>query len=98
MYVFQFFLELLYYSRGPNNSAPHSGHVTAKMVPVETLQQLRSADQDLRNEEGSIFEATASAFSSLVVEMEHRLVAEVVEKAKLACRKYKAERCVHHAC
>lgn len=86
-HAFQFFLELLYYSKRPSESG-------REKVPVETLQQLRSADQDLRSEEGSVFEAAASSFSSLVEEMEHRLVTEVVDKAKLTSRKYRAERFV----
>ena len=63
-------------------------------VPVETLQQLRRADKDLRSEEGALFDTSASAFSSLVEEMQGRLVTEMVDKAKVACRKYGEERCV----
>lgn len=44
-----------------------------------------------------MFEAAASAFSSLVKSMEERIVAEVVGQAKTACRKYRSERWVYSA-
>lgn len=97
VYIVQFFLELLYHSLGSNDNTPHGGHMTtAKQlsVPVETLQKLRKADEDLRNVEGSLFESTAAAFSSLVEEMQERLVTEMVDKARAACRKYREERWV----
>lgn len=83
----QFFLELLYYSK----SVVEEGVVP---MPVDAVQQLRRADTEFRNEEGSVFETAASAFSSLVEDMESKLAAEVLGMAKVACRKYRAERCV----
>ena len=63
-------------------------------MPVESLQQLRQTDPAFQKEEGSVFEAAAASFSSLVLELEGRIVAEVVTKAKAACKKYKGERSV----
>ena len=87
LFSFQFFLELLYFAKG-------GAHPTALPRPVEALQQLRKTDTEFRREEGSVFETAVSAFSSLVEDMEGKIVAELMGKAKVACRKYRAERCV----
>lgn len=65
---------------------------TCLPMPVTSLQQLRNSDPDFRREEGSVFDTAASAFSSLVQEMQARIVTEVIGHAKDACSKYKAER------
>ena len=83
----QFLLELLYYSKGRTQER--------LPMPLRTLQHLRKTDREFRNEEGSAFETPASAFCSLVDDMERRLASEVMAKAKAACRKYQAERYVH---
>ncbi len=59
---------------------------------MQSLQQLRATDPDLRREEGSVFEAAAVSFSLLVEELGGRIAAEVLANARTACKKYRGER------
>lgn len=63
-------------------------------VPVQSLKWLRESDPELRREEGSVFEAAALSFSSLVQELESSLVSHVLSKARETCKKYRAVRSV----
>ena len=63
-------------------------------LPVQSLKQLRESDHELRREEGSVFEAAAMSFSSLVQELEGTVAAHVLNSAREACKKYRAERLV----
>ncbi len=67
-------------------------------MPVKSLQQLRHSDHDFRREEGSVFEAAAVSFLSLVQELEGRIATEVLTKAKATCKKYRGERSVYLLC
>lgn len=84
--LLQFFLELFYYSK--------QVHSEVESQPVQALQQVRKTDPEYCREEGSIFEAVVTAFSSLIDELQQRMVGEIIEQAKLHCHKYRAERFV----
>ena len=107
--LLQFFLELLYFSKGSHSeggrgSLAEGGRGSLAEVgfgephfpvSVESLQHLRRADADFKTVEGSVFSTAASAFSHLVDDMRDRMVAQIVEDAKVACYKYQTEKCVY---